>query len=427
MARVLHLEVTPAVVETGEGPTPVDRFQLFSWGWHDTTYGRIYVDRELAEQVIERYLKRTRGRDGWLDIDFFHLSRREGASLEDRRSAGRCRLELTDDGLDVVDIRLTSEAREWLIEDKVRSYSPVIRVDRDGRLLEVVQLSLTNLPAMDDAGLLAADEHGLCSDAEASPEIHQEEPMAEELSPRLQALAERRSMGDKMKALSARVRMMLGEDAHLEDVYDDHVIACRYLGDECRYYKVSYTMGGCESAQMSSPVEVVRTYTTADQESAVRALQERHATAHEMLLALTDARTTTEALARVEAFRRDAEQRAELESRLLQLQEREYQRERAVLLDEAKRAGRWTRALEEAGDRVADMARRLHDDPVAALRAHWAAAPVVVAPGGERQAERPTVLELSEVEERTLRDAAAAMGLSLEMLRRLHIESRRRA
>lgn len=158
LLQTLYLDAGAAAQEIDGKLEPVTEFLLFRFGTNETTQGTITLDEAAAKKVMSAYEKRTKGRQGWLDIDFFHLSRKENARLEDRRSAGRCKLELREDGIWCVDIRPTTEARTMLAEDQVRSYSPVVAVSAKGVLLSIEQMSLTNIPAMDDAGLLAAED-----------------------------------------------------------------------------------------------------------------------------------------------------------------------------------------------------------------------------------------------------------------------------
>ena len=90
MSTTLYLDSAVASTTDAEGRlTPVTRFRLFSWGVNETSQGPVCLDEKAAEKVMARYEKRNKGRGGWIDIDFFHLSRRVESRVEDRRSAGR--------------------------------------------------------------------------------------------------------------------------------------------------------------------------------------------------------------------------------------------------------------------------------------------------------------------------------------------------
>jgi hypothetical protein len=172
------------------------------------------------------------------------------------------------------------------------------------------------------------------------------------------------------------------------------------------------------------PVEVVQTYVPKAQATAQVAMQEKLNTAHTRLLEVTGVGSTSEALVKLEALQRDAAKKVELEAKLIALEDREYAREREVLIADAKRSGKWTLALEQQGDRAADMARRLGESRVKALETHWGAAPVVIAPGGERPPKHEgQQLQLSESTENILRQHAARLKMSYEDVRAEFLKS----
>ena len=60
------------------------------------------------------------------------------------------------------------------------------------------------------------------------------------------------------------------------------------------------------------------------------------------------------------------------------------------------------------------MAKRLNEDRVKALETHWEAAPVVIAPGGERQKDVSTELQLDASTEQILRENAVRLKIPYE-------------
>lgn len=556
----LHLDIAAATAQADGKLQPVTRFRLFSYGKNETTQGTITLTEDGAQKVMERHDKRTKARGGWLDMDWFHLSRKADARLEDRLSAGRCKLELVPGeggGIDVVDIQPTSKARAALEADEVRSYSPVVTVDSKGNLLSIEQLSLTNIPAMDDAGLLAAEDvlddalqlsvtpfqryplyEGATWDAKAAdqrlreflssdgtddlskvdmtryrrafvfydgdapeatskykgqildvqdvgngPELVVAKKAVQTLGAALQGSRGGISLSDsdreKGKALLTRyyklfdavapwdriqpgeapvqedkmlqmtpvaamlmlqagwaneTRDMLakeigyrfGEHAYIDDWSADKVRVCKYSEGPgpATYYEMTYTVDGSR-VTFGEPVEVVRgPYIPKAQATAEVAMQDKLSTAHTRLLEVTGVGSTSEALVKLEALQRDAAKKLELEAKLVALEDREYAREREVLIADAKRQGKWTLALEQQGDRAADMARRLSESRVKALETHWGAAPVVIAPGGERPPKHEgQQLQLSESTEGILRQHAARLKMSYEDVRAEFLKS----
>lgn len=545
MSRILFLDVAA----TTDKLEPVTEFLLFRYGSNETTQGRITLDETAARKVMAAYEKRTRARSGYLDIDFYHLSRKSDARLEDRRSAGRCKLELRDDGIWCTDIRPTAEARAMLEADQVRSYSPVVSVNSKGILLEVLQLSLTNIPAMDDAGLLAAEEdlddalllsvtpfqslpvyegetwEGKAADERVrkfyssdgsgdlsktdmaryrrafvffdgeapeaisrykgqvldvqdignGPELvvskravqtlgaimqgsrgginvsdsdrekgkavlaryyklfgavapwdRQEKQMGEMTTPRVELQLEAAQWANEMRdMLRKAVGYRFGEHAYIDDWSAEKVRVCVYNEDRplTQMFEIPYTIDAGRIL-LGEPVEVRVSYVPVAAAAETMAMQERLSAAHTRLLELTGKSSTSEALVMLEALARSAAKTGMLEARLATLEEDRFSVARAAQLDAAKRAGKWTLALEQQGDRLAGMAQRLNEDRVKALETHWGAASVVIAPGGERQAQHQ--ISLSEAEESTAQQVAKLTGKPVEAVRKTMLEQKAR-
>jgi hypothetical protein len=225
--------------------------------------------------------------------------------------------------------------------------------------------------------------------------------------------------------LAKEIGYRFGEYSYIDDWSTDKVRVCKYSEGPgpATHYEVPYTI---EAGRVlfGEPVEVVQTYVPKAQATAQVAMQEKLNTAHTRLLEVTGVGSTSEALVKLEALQRDAAKKVELEAKLIALEDREYAREREVLIADAKRSGKWTLALEQQGDRAADMARRLGESRVKALETHWGAAPVVIAPGGERPPKHEgQQLQLSESTENILRQHAARLKMSYEDVRAEFLKS----
>lgn len=552
MHRTLFLDIAASTQSEGK-LEPVTEFLLFRYGANETTQGTITLDEASAKKVMAAYEKRNRARKGDLDIDFFHLSRKENARLEDRRSAGRCKLELREDGIWCTDIRPTAEARAMLEADQVRSYSPVVSVSAKGVLLEIVQMSLTNIPAMDDAGLLAAEDvldddaltlsvtpfqsfplyegatwdaraadqrlrqflssdgtddlskvdmtryrkafvfydgdapestsrykgqildvqdigNGLelvvskkavqtlgaliqgsrgginLSDADrekgktllsryyklfdsvapwdreqkpAPAEEATEEPQMLE-TPRVNILMLEAKWSNEMRdMLRKAVGYRFGEHSYIDDWSADRVRVCAY-GEgpmPSKMFEMPYTVSG-DKIELGEPVEVKVSYVPVAKAAEVMAMQDRLSTAHVRLLEVTGVQSTSEALVKLEALQRDAAKMLELQTQLQALEDREYTRERDVLISKAKAEGKWTLALEQQGDRHADMAKRLGEGRVKALESHWESVAPVIHQGREQQARHEaTEMRLEESTEAILREHAIRLKMPYETVR----------
>lgn len=555
VSKILCLEGFAAF----EGKEPVKEHRLFKWGINDTTQGAITLTQTDAPKIMQKYEKRHGARGGKIDIDYFHLSRKQTSGIDDRVSAGTCRLELREDGIWAVDIEPTERALEYLTKNEIRSYSPVVDVDSRGRLISIEQLSLTNIPAMDDAGLLAAEDvldddaltlsvtpfqkyplyEGDTWDARAAdqrlreflssdgtddlskvdmtryrkafvfydgdapestsrykgqildvqdvgngPELviarkavqtlaaalqgsrgginlsdsdrekgktllsryyklfdsvapwdrEQKPAPAEEATeepqmletPRVNILMLEAKWSNEMRdMLRKAVGYRFGEHSYIDDWSADKVRVCAY-GEgpmPSKMFEMPYTVSG-DKIELGEPVEVKVSYVPVAKAAEVMAMQDRLSTAHVRLLEVTGVQSTSEALVKLEALQRDAAKMLELEAKLVALEDREYAREREVLIADAKRQGKWTLALEQQGDRAADMARRLSESRVKALETHWGAAPVVIAPGGERPPKHEgQQLQLSESTEGILRQHAARLKMSYEDVRAEFLKS----
>lgn len=554
----LFLDAEAATTQDDGKLTPITEFLLFRFGKNETTQGTISLDEKSAKEVMKTYQRRNKARGGDLDIDFFHLSRKKDARLEDRRSAGRCKLELREDGIWVTDIRHTSEARQMLEDDQVRSYSPVVAVSANGTLLEVLQLSLTNIPAMDDAGLLAAEDAAeindetlllsvtpfqkfplfsdstwdgraadqrvrefLSSDGSgdmdkvdmtryrrafvfydgdapeaisrykgqildvqdmgSGPELvvskkavqtlgaimqgsrgginvsgadrekgkallskyyklfdavapwdreqktapsdevaMQEKTMPNYATPRVELLLEAKWANEMRDQLRKAIGYRFGEHSYIDDWSADMVRVCVYEEGPgpSKMFEMPYTITG-EKIDLGDPVEVKVSYVPVAKAAEVMAMQERLNVAHTRLLELADKTSTSEAIVTLEAMIAEAQKVPGLETRIKTLEEERFVTARNELTDKAKRDGRWTAALEERGDAVVSLARRCGEDPVKTLEAHWASAPVLVAPGGATPPKHTgDVLTLSADEEEAAAATAKMMNLPLQDARR---------
>lgn len=561
MHRTLFLDIAASTQSEGK-LEPVTEFLLFRYGANETTQGTITLDEASAKKVMAAYEKRNRARKGDLDIDFFHLSRKENARLEDRRSAGRCKLELREDGIWCTDIRPTAEARAMLEADQVRSYSPVVSVSAKGVLLEIVQMSLTNIPAMDDAGLLAAEDvidddaltlsvtpfqkyplyEGDTWDARAAdqrlrqflsidgtddlskvdmtryrkafvfydgeapestsrykgqildvqdigngPELVVSKKAVQTLGALIQGsrgginlsdadrekgkailsryyklfdsvapwdreqkpAPEKEAMEEPKMLETPRVNMLMleakwsnemrdmlrkavgyrfGEHSYIDDWSADKVRVCAY-GEgpmPSKMFEMSYSVNG-DKIEMGEPVEVKVSYVPVSQAAEVMAMQDRLSTAHVRLLEVTGVQSTSEALVKLEALQRDAARKVELETQLHALEDREYARERDVLIAKAKAEGKWTLALEQQGDRHADMAKRLSEGRVKALESHWESVAPVIHQGREQQARHEvTEMRLEESTEAILREHATRLKMPYEAVRAEYLKGNKK-
>lgn len=141
-----------SVVALSGDKTPPSEARLFTFGVNDTTKGKFVLDRSAALEVMSRYKEHQVD----LMLDYEHHSLDPNAIPEQKKASGWGSLEVRDDGLWLVDIKWTPVAAEYLKNGEFRYLSPAFNVDDDNRIIELVNVALTNLPATHDAPALVA-------------------------------------------------------------------------------------------------------------------------------------------------------------------------------------------------------------------------------------------------------------------------------
>lgn len=394
----MHLELSAQSIpvdsaEILERKTPRSEFLLFPFGSIPTAYGELLFDTDSGRELLKCYRKTTQNRDGWLDIDIAHLSRTDIPDLEAHLSAGKFKVEMRSDGLYVTQIAYTPEAYEAVASQKLKYYSPVINYDGKLRIVELLQIALTNIPAMKNAQPLALSQRGgisLDTTAEtptpaavtmpASFDSLQALALSGQFTlTRLQLADSGQEMTSLVNALMEALYTRFPYSAHLEEVYPDHAIVGVYEARATgvvhpeHYYYVEYSI--IEGAvRLGSVKEVQKMWQDVGVEStellARRALSEHQTKVAVLEQSIKDMSAQTLTLnQRVQA----------LQSKNAALEQRSFESETALLLSDAKKSGRWTAGMEKLATRTADNARRLGEDPLEAYRDVWAAAPVVIA------------------------------------------------
>jgi len=126
------------------GSTPPTEFLIWAFGSVKTTKGNFFFDDESAESVMQSYAEYGNR----LTIDYEHKAVDPNRRAGDGKAAGSFALELRDNGLYAVDVRWTPPAAEALTNKEWLYFSPYFSAEEDsGRILELVNLALTNIPA----------------------------------------------------------------------------------------------------------------------------------------------------------------------------------------------------------------------------------------------------------------------------------------
>ena len=131
-------------IKLGPDSLPAD-ILILKFGETSTTQGSYYMEKIHAKEVLTTYMKR--GTD--LFIDFNHASLNP-KSPEDGVAAAWFNLDMKEDGIHMVNIKWTDRGKEYLEKDEYRYLSPVIRLDKNNKVIRLVNVALTNLPSTDN-------------------------------------------------------------------------------------------------------------------------------------------------------------------------------------------------------------------------------------------------------------------------------------
>ncbi|MGZ3423132.1 MAG: phage protease [Polyangiales bacterium] len=124
--------------------SPPTEFRIWPFGAIETTKGRFLFDDRAAKAVVDAW--KTYGNR--LTIDYEHKAVDPDARAGDGKSAGSFELELRGDGLWAVDVRWTPPAFDALTNKEWLYFSPYFSAEEEsGRILELINLALTNIPA----------------------------------------------------------------------------------------------------------------------------------------------------------------------------------------------------------------------------------------------------------------------------------------
>lgn len=219
-----------------EGDEPPSEFRIFAAGKVETSKGTFVFDDAAAESVLAHYA--DQGNE--LMVDYDHASL--GFAIDPAqagKAAGWFNVELRDGELWAVNVRWTEPAAAALKRKEWRYMSPAFATDDDGRILELINVALTNIPATKRMKPLMA---------------------ASSIRDRRQ-LSEGPSTSDLIRALQAAVEDLYpkGDDAPCPWVCDVYDATAVYEFDG-RLFEVPYTFDG-SAAALGKPSEVQRQYT----------------------------------------------------------------------------------------------------------------------------------------------------------------------
>jgi hypothetical protein len=126
------------------GNEPPSEFRIFKAGQNETSKGVFIFDDKAAEHVLATYA--DQGNELMVDYDHGSL----GLAVDPAhagKAAGWFNLELRDGELWAANVRWTEPAAKALAHAEWRYLSPAFELDENGRVLSLINVALTNMPA----------------------------------------------------------------------------------------------------------------------------------------------------------------------------------------------------------------------------------------------------------------------------------------
>lgn len=132
-------------------------FRLFKFGDNPTVKGTFRLTQESAAELMATYAKR--GLKVTFDYDHYAL---KGSRPQDGKSAGKCDLELREDGLYCTNIEWTPTAQKEIEDGEWVYFSPAFEsTSKTKEICELINVALTNVPAMDGIEAIAASRQAV--------------------------------------------------------------------------------------------------------------------------------------------------------------------------------------------------------------------------------------------------------------------------
>lgn len=187
MSKVSRAQLFGVVLSEDANELPTE-FRIFSMGVNPSEKGDFLVDPESLQSVMASYAHHNKA----LLIDYNHATLLEAPTPEQAVAAGEFVPQVRADGLWATDVKWTPRAEAFLRAKEYRFFSPTFDHDtKTGRVLRLINVALTNLPALNGITPLVAAN------------AKQEEPMACESCSALTARLN--TMEEECKALRAKL------------------------------------------------------------------------------------------------------------------------------------------------------------------------------------------------------------------------------
>lgn len=184
----MALSALPVLLVAGD--VPPTEFRVFKAGENPSEKGTFIFDEKSALSVMEEFARLGKP----MLLDYNHGTLVEGAAPEASISAGEGLPEVRNGELWLTGIKWTARASQLLTAKEYRLFSPYFHHDKDGHVTRLVNVALTNLPALNNIEPLVA--------ASANPT---EEPSMETCTACAQLNAKLSAMDEECKALKAKL------------------------------------------------------------------------------------------------------------------------------------------------------------------------------------------------------------------------------
>jgi phage I-like protein/cation transport regulator ChaB len=241
----------------GEAPT---EFQILVRGENVDKDGKVYIYNEVSTKYVMETWRQNKLQ---LTIDYEHATEEPASAgsiaTEGAPAAGWFDLEDRPDGLWAVNVDWKEPALGYIQTGKYKYFSDVFYYTKDGVVVELKSIGLTNTPKMTKLIPLAAKDTRV-------PTISQKPPVQLRLSKdhKLSHDQIRDAVGEALKKQFEETAAIDGVQVvtacpWATDVYDDKVV---FIFEE-KIYEIGYKIEGDLAVLVGERVEVVRTYEAA--------------------------------------------------------------------------------------------------------------------------------------------------------------------
>jgi phage I-like protein len=216
-------------IEVQSSYGPPKEVMLIKFGRTVTTKGDYFFDRESAAKVLARY--ESRGLH--LNFDYNHLSI-DPSNEEQGKAAGWYDLALRDDGLWAVNITWTPRASDMILNKEYLYISPAIALDNEKKVVRLINVALTNLPATDELEpLTRLEEELLIATKPGEKTVNSKVLRLEEKMEEMKHLELAKKHLKSYCVHSSKAMLESGDD-DLKSMYKDHHSRAMKLAEEVK-------------------------------------------------------------------------------------------------------------------------------------------------------------------------------------------------